>query len=231
MEDPFPVTRADVVAADVALDVPAARRSPARAVGRTHEDDVATHDRGAVPADLSGEEIDLLIGVLLEVDDPSASEARNRTARPRVERDKLIADRDEEDAFVALPVRPIGDPPTRHTPDGAFRPLSLVDPVHPQDLARVRVERDDVPPASSGRVEHPVDHEGRGLVVVVRIRPEIARIEAPRHLEIREVGSVDLIERSVPRAPQIARIGRPLAAHRAGLGRRVRSARRHDRDQ
>ena len=227
VEDPPALAGAGVVAADVALDVLAARRRPAGAVRGPHDDHVAGDDGGAVPPDLAGQGVDELVVVALEVDDAVDAEPRHRPPRPGVEPDELVADGDQVDALVALAVGPVGDAAARHAADGVGPPLPLVEPVDPQQLAGGRVERHHVAAAAGGGVEHAVDHQRRGLVVEVGERPEVGGAEAPLHLEVVEVVAVDLVERRVPGAAQVAAVGPPLAVRRTVL----REARRRAPEQ
>ena len=113
VEDPEPLAGAHVVRADVALGVVVARaRVPAR-MRRADDDDVSRDDRRAVPGDLAG---------LMRDRDPgprffrsTTPFRRSRRAAPglRVEADQLIADRDVEDALVALAVGPVADAASR----------------------------------------------------------------------------------------------------------------------
>ncbi len=218
VEDPPALAGAGVVAADVALDVLAARGRPAGAVRGPDDDHVAGDDGGAVPPDLAGQGVDGLVVVALEVDDAVDPEPRHGPPRARVEPDELVADGDQVDALVALAVGPVGDAAARHAADGVHPPLAFVEAVDPQQLAGGRVERHHVAAAAGGGVEHAVDHQGRGLVVEVGERPEVGGAEAPLDLEVVEVVGGDLVERGVPGAAQVAAVGPPLAAGRAVLG-------------
>ena len=60
-------------------------------------------DRRGVQADLAGDQIHLLVGLELQIDDAVLAEAWNRRAGLRVERDQLVAGRDVEDALLAWP--------------------------------------------------------------------------------------------------------------------------------
>ena len=191
------------------------------------DDDVAGDDGGAVPPDLAGQRIDELVVVALEVDDAILAEPGHRPPRPGVEPHELVADGDQVDALVALAVGPVGDAAARHAADGVGPPLPLVEPVDPPQLAGGRVQRHDVAAAAGGGIEHAVDHQRRGLVVEVGKRPEVGGAEAPLRLEVVEVVAVDLVERRVPRAAQVAAVRPPLAPGGAVLG----EARRHAAEQ
>src|SRR5437867_1640731 len=53
-------------------------------------------------------------------------------------------------------------------------------------------------------------------------RSKTVRLESPRHLELVEVGGVDLIERRIARAAGVAGVAAPLAVLRTGLGEQRR---------
>ena len=217
VENPLPLAGPHVEAADVALDVLAAGWRAAAAVRRADDHRVAGDDRRAVPADLAGERIDRLIIVLLQVDDAVLPERRHRDAGPRIQRDQLVADRHQVNPLVLLAVGPIGDAAARHPTERVGTPFAFVQAVHPEKLARRRVDRDCVPPAARCCVQDAVNHQRGRLVVEVRRGAEVLRPEAPRHLQIVEVRSVDLIERRIARAAEVAAVGAPLALRRAVL--------------
>ena len=230
VEDPEALAGLDVEAADVALRVRLAPRRVAGAVRGADDDDVARDDRAGVQSDLAGDRIDHLVVVLLEIDDAVLSEVADRNAGLGVERDELVADGDEEDAFVAASVRPVRDAASRQRPRRRRGALVFVDAVHPQQLAGGGVDGDGVAPRSGGRIEHAVDHERRRLQIEVRPGAEDVGLEAPRDLQLAEVGGIDLIERRVARASEVASIGAPLAVGRARLRPDVRRS-DQDRDE
>ena len=82
--------------------------------------------------------------------------------------------------------------------------------MHPQQLASGRIERDGGAARSGGGVDHAVDHQRRAFQLVFGAIADAVGLETPRHFELVEVGSVDLIERPVAGAGEIRRVGRPL---------------------
>ena len=95
MEDPQAPAGAHVVAAHEALRVAHAAGRHARRVRRAHDDDVGGDDRGGLQADVALDGVDDLVGLALEVDDSAVAESGHRAAGPGVERDKVVARRDE----------------------------------------------------------------------------------------------------------------------------------------
>jgi hypothetical protein len=87
--------------------------------------------------------------------------------------------------------------------------------VHPQHLARRGIERDDGAARAGGRIDHPVDHQRRGLEVELGLRPHGVGLEAPGDLQLVEVVTVDLFEGPVAATGVIAPVGRPLVAGRS----------------
>ena len=94
--------------------------------------------------------------------------------------------------------------------------------MRPDQLAGLRVERDNRPARPAGRVEDAFHHQRRALQLVLGERAEAVGLEPPRHFELVEVGAVDLVQRRVAGAFQVGGIMRPLAVLRrrqAGLPR------------
>ena len=99
----------------------AAARRGAGAMRGADEDDVLGDDRRAVPRDLALNRIELLIGVLLQIDDAVDAEVLERHAGLRVEPDQLVADGDVEDPLVGLAVGPVADTAARQSARRALR--------------------------------------------------------------------------------------------------------------
>ena len=136
---------------------------------------------------------------------------RTGIAGLRVERDELIAERHRENALVAAPVGPVRHAPPRQQAWRGSRALAFVDPVHPQQFAGRRIDRHGVASRSDRGVQHAVDHQWRGLEIEIGTDAEDIGLEAPGDLQLAEVPGVDLIERRIPGARQIAAVGAPLA--------------------
>src|SRR5262249_35494209 len=81
VEDPEPLARAHVVAADEALHVARALRIRARPMRGADDHDVFRDDRRRVQADLAVQRVDVLVVVLLEIDDTVYAEALDALAR------------------------------------------------------------------------------------------------------------------------------------------------------
>ena len=109
--------------------------------------------------------------------------------------------------------------------------LAFVLAVHPQHLAGRGVERHDGAARAGGRVEDAVDHQRRGLEVELRPRTERVGLEAPGHLQLVEVVAVDLVERPVAAAGEIAAVGRPFAVSLARLSEDAVVHRRQQGDE
>ena len=107
VENPQPLAGARVVAADESFFVNPALGCTARQVGGADDDDVFRDDRRGVQAHLSGDDVDRLVVVLLEIDDAVFAEAGRGEAGLGVEGDHLITRRDVDDAGAAAvsPVR------------------------------------------------------------------------------------------------------------------------------
>ena len=108
VERPDALAGADVEAADVAGHVRLRRRRGAGDHGGAHDDDVAHDDRRRTRSDLAGLH-DIAVESFGEIDDAVLAESRDRAAGLRVERDELVARRDEEEPRVVLAVGPVGE--------------------------------------------------------------------------------------------------------------------------
>ena len=204
--------------ADEPLGVVVSPRSAALEERRADQHDAVARDRRrGMQSDLAFREIDLHAfadhHAFLQIDDAVLAERRDAGAGLRVEGDELIAGRDVEDALIPA----VG--PVRHTAPrqlagriGGARALGLR--VHPLQLTRRRVERDDRPPCAGRRVQHAADHQRCAFELVLGTWSEAVGLEAPGDLERREVAGVDLVERRIMLVPQVAGIRPPLAARR-----------------
>ncbi len=225
VERPQDLPRAHIVGAGHALGVVVGRDRHALFHRGADEDHVLRDDGSRVETDFSGLEIDLLAvaehDADLHVDDAVLAERAHGLPGLRVERDEAISRRDVDDAIVAFAVAPVREPAARELTGRRRAARAFGVAVNPEQLAGGRVERDHGPAGAGGRVQHALDHQRRPFELVLRARAEAVGLEAPGHLEVVEVLPVDLIERRIPAAADIARVARPLA----GL-RRVRRARR-----
>src|SRR5690606_3645142 len=149
-----------------------------------------------------------------QVDAAVVAERRDRLARARVDRGQMaLVDIEEPPvrAILALPVA-----------DAACADLAFVG-VHPDLLARRRVERDDRA-ALREHVHHAVDDDRIEEVV-------LAGLVGPSDLQLRDVALVDLSERRVLRRIDTAEILIPRAivgavsAFRGGRSRVLRRGR------
>jgi hypothetical protein len=80
------------------------------------DDDVLGHDRRAVPGDFAVDGIEILIGVLLQIDHAAVAEVGKRMPGARIEADELIADGHVEDALVASTIGPVAHATSRQAP-------------------------------------------------------------------------------------------------------------------
>ena len=231
VEDPEPFAGARVVAADIALLVRAALRRAAGKMGRANHDYVLRDDGRRVQPDLTGLEIDRLVHLRLQVDDAARAETGDAPARLRVEGHHLVTGGYVDDPLL-LAVGPVRRPSPREPAGRRLAALAFVQTVHPQHFARRGVERDYRASRAGRRVEDAVHHQRRGLEIELGTRPERVGLEAPGDLQVVEVVAVDLIERPVAAAREVATICRPLAIARTDLTDQAGVRRReqgHDR--
>ena len=214
VKDPQPPAGPHIEAPHVALDVGLAPRRAAGQMRGADHNHVVGDNRGRLPRDLAFDEIDLLIELLLQVDDAVPAEALDRVAGFGVKRHELVANGDVEDALL-LAVGPVREAAARQLARGRDGALALVQAVHPQHLARERVERDGRATRARRRVDLSAHHERGRLEVGLDPGAEVIRAEPPGHLELAEVAGVDLVERRVPRAGQVAAVGPPLPVRTA----------------
>ena len=102
--------------------------------------------------------------------------------------------------------------------------LAVVRPPDPQQLAALRVDRDDVARDAGLRVEHAVDHQRRRLVARFGPRAVVAGVEPPRDLELARVARVDLVERRIALRGEVAAVEPPLDVLRRRHRRRRAAA-------
>ena len=106
VKDPETLAGAGVEAPDVPLGLLLGRRGPSRQMRGADEDDAIGNDRRGVEADLAGDEVELLIHALLQVQDPVGAEARDAPAGFGVERNQPVTRRDVDDPSRFRPFLP-----------------------------------------------------------------------------------------------------------------------------
>ena len=217
VEDPPPLAGPGVVAADVPGRLLLRGRGDPREVGGADDDDPVGDDRRRVQPDLAGDGVELLVEALLQVDQAVPAETGHPAAGAGVQRDEAVAGGDVEDHPVA-PVVPVRQAAPREPPRGRRAPRALVEPVHPQQLARRRVEGDGGPARAGRGVEHPVDHQRGRLENVLGAGAEVLGAEPPRQLEVAEVVRVDPVQGGVAGVAEVPAVGGPLAVGRPVLG-------------
>src|SRR5437660_438348 len=89
--------------------------------------------------------------------------------------------------------------------------------MHPQKFAICSIEGHDVAASSGYAVHHSAHHERRRFQIEFRPRTEISRAESPSHLQLVEVGRIDLVKRRITRVAEIAPISPPFPILRARL--------------
>src|SRR5262249_28050337 len=83
--------------------------------------------------------------------------------------------------------------------------------MHPDQLTSVRFERNNRSARSSSRVEDAINHQRRALQFVFGPSTQVVGLETPRYLELVEIVGVNLIERRIASAGQIAGVVWPIA--------------------
>ncbi len=202
---------ADVEAPDIALHVRLAGRRAAGKMRGADDHDVFRNDGRRVETDLAGLQIDRLVIGRLQIDDAVDAEAGDRHAGLGVERHHPVARRHVNNAFVIPAVGPVRQAAARELTRRRFPALAFVLAVHPQLLARFRVHGHDGAARSGGEVQDALRHQRRRLEVELRARTHVGGVEAPCDLQFAEVLGVNLIERRISRARQIAAVGEPFA--------------------
>ena len=192
------------------------RTSPLRKRG-SDDDHISDDDRGRTRADAVVHQIQVPPEPQLEVHDPVVAEGRVGEARLRVQRDHVIGGGDEKHPFFDA-IRPVTDAAPGVAARRVPAAFTLVEPVHPERLPRLRIDRHRRPPESRGGIEGPVRVQRGHAVVALGGRTEVARLPAPRDLQVLDVRGVDLIERRVARGPGVSGPVAPFSVHRPGLG-------------
>ncbi len=145
MEDPQPLAGAHVEPADVALHVMKTLGRPACQVRGSHDHHILRHHGRRVKPDFSGDQIDLLVVVLLQIDDAVFAEAGHRRAGLGIESDEPVAGRDIEDSLF-LAVGPVGHSMSGKLPRRIRASLAFIFAMHPQQFAGGGIERYHIPP-------------------------------------------------------------------------------------
>ena len=214
MEDPAPLARAYVVAANVTdrrvLDAPAGER-------RTDHDHVPHDERRRVPADDAVGRRLRAVEFQIQIDHPFFPKGAHRLAGLGVEGHQAISLGHANDAFL-LAVGPVGDTPSRL---GVSRALlgtgALFQAVHPQRFSRRGIDRDHIAARARSRVEHPANHERRCRVVKVDAWTEVARTPPPGNVQLCDVLPAHLIEGRILGAPGVPSEVAPLPVGGPGL--------------
>ncbi len=189
MEDPQALARAHIESADITLYVVLARRRAAGHVRGADDDDVLRDDRRRMQPDLARDQIDLLIVVLLQIDDAVLAEAGHGRAGLGVKRDQPVAGRDIEDSLFSA-VGPIRESTARELPGRAVAARAFVLAVHPQQLARRRIQRHHGPPRPGRRDRAAIDHQRRTFELEFGPRTKRVGLEPPRDFELVEVSAL-----------------------------------------
>ena len=209
MERPQPLAGAHVVGADIALGVVALGWREALPERRAHDDRIAHDRRRRMEARFAGRQVDLLVPVGLQVHLAGGPETRNARAALGVQRQQTVAGGDVVDSLV-LPIGPIAHAPpgklSRRGRGAGALPLRM----HPHQLAGGRVESHHAPPRAPRGVDHPAHHQRRALQLELRPVAEGVGLEPPSHLQLGEIGRVDLVQRAVAAAGQVGGVGGPL---------------------
>src|SRR6185369_1815542 len=112
---------------------------------------------------------------------------------------------------------PVREAPSRQLPRRVRPACAFTFGMDPELFAGARIERKDGAAGAAGRIEDTVDDERRRFEKELGTRTEVVGPEAPGDFQGLEIRRVDLIERRVPGAAEIAAVGRPLSMRRARL--------------
>ena len=123
-----------------------------------HDDRVAGHDRSGIEPDVGFYQVHLLVVIQLEIDDTILAEGRYRRTGPGIERDQPVALGDVQNSLL-LAVGPVGQAAAGKLPRSSRAASSFVLGMHPQQLARRRIQRNHGTPRSSRGVEDSVHHQ------------------------------------------------------------------------
>src|SRR6185312_17565144 len=104
---------------------------------------------------------------------------------------------------------PIGTPQARTL--AAARTWTLVVAMHPQEFAGGSVQAHHVAAEARGGVDPAVHEQRGGLIVRIEVGTQRIGGKAPHHLQLVEVGRVDLLEWRVTGAVEVVGVMQPLA--------------------
>ena len=116
----------------------------------------------------------------------------DRLAGTGVEFHQPVAGGIEQDALIAIAVRPVGDAAARQLArrDGGADPF--IHGIDPFQLAGLGIQRHHVAPRAGRRVDGAVDLQRGAFQLVFRTGTELVGLEMPGDFQLVEVGSVDL---------------------------------------
>ena len=156
-------------------------------------------------------QVEILVILLLQVDDPVVAELRNQMSRFRIQRDHAVSRRNEDDPLVgSIGARPIRDTAPGASARGELAAEAFVELIHPQNLSRAGIHCQNRPRRSRRGVEDSVHQQRRSRIKPVGSWPQVVRIQPPRDLQLAEILFVDLVEGSVFGTRQIGSVGGPV---------------------
>jgi hypothetical protein len=217
VEDPFALAGAYVETPDVAFHIPARGGHVTGGVRRAHHHHIARHQRRGMQADIGVDQIDGLVEILFQIDQAIVAERRIGNAGRGIQRDQLIADGDVKDALLAA-VGPIGHAMARKLARRIGRPRAFIHAVHPQQLARFRINRHAIAARSGGGEQAALDEQRRRFKLIFLAGAQNIGLEAPRHFQIAKIARVDLVQRRIARVGLIGGIVAPFRVGLAGAG-------------
>ncbi len=143
---------------------------------------------------------------------PALPNAAHRHSGQRIQRDELEAGRDGEDAaaFAVAVAAPVGNAATGIAARRDRAALPFIQAVHPQRFPGRRIDGHDVAADAGAYIENPVGHERRRAVVVLRHGAEVIGLPAPGDAQLGDIVAIDLIQRGIAAAAQIAAVVQPL---------------------
>ena len=211
VELPDLLARAHIIRPRRTLVVLEAAGREAFAEGRTDQHLVAHNRRRRLPADLARGQVrrDLLIVIRLQIHRAIVAERSNPLAGLGVQRDQLIARRGVEDARF-LAVAPINRTAAGKLARRGSAACAFLLAMHPDQLARHRIQRNHRAARAGRGIDHPAHFQRRALELEFLAVADVVSLEAPGHFQLGEVRRVDLVQRLVFAAVDVAQIDRPI---------------------
>ena len=178
----------------------------------TNNNHILCYDWCGMEANIGSIKIYDLIEVLLEIDHTVSAKFWNEISSKSIQGNKLVArSHIEHSGVLTITALPECQPAPRQLSGRISRAQALCKAKAPKNFAIGGVQCHHAAARSGCRVEHTINHQGRGLKAVFGVGTEIVSLKYPSQFQIGEIGRVDLLQGRIACVPKIASVGGPLS--------------------